>query len=171
MPDLTKNKSRIFFLNKSCWNVCPSIYHWSQTVTYRNHPVTMAATNLNTLRLARGLLYSIFCQDTYSLPVHIPKMHVYVAGWDVFLADRALCPLSSCPWSEEDRDPVKVWDPWFILKYEDGWSNPLNFCLKYLQFNINAKKSLMYIIGRKSLLLSYSTLKKSLSLHFCQSGW
>ena len=68
----------------------------------------MTATNLNRFRLARGLLYGIFRQDTYSLPVHMPQMSVYVAGRDVFLADRALCPLSSCPRPEEDRDPGRA---------------------------------------------------------------
>ena len=68
----------------------------------------MIATNLNKFRLARRLLYTMFHQDTYSLPVHIPQMSVYVAGQEVFLADRALCPLSSCHQSEEDRDPGRA---------------------------------------------------------------
>ena len=51
----------------------------------------MTATNFNKFRLARCLLYTIFPQDTYSLPVYIPQMPVYVAGQEVFLADRALC--------------------------------------------------------------------------------
>ena len=64
----------------------------------------MIATNLNKFRLARRLLYTMFYEDTYSLPVHIPQMSIYVAGQEVFLADRALCPLSSCRQLEEDRD-------------------------------------------------------------------
>ena len=68
----------------------------------------MTATNLNKFRLARCLLYTIFPQDTYSLPVYIPQMPVYVVGQEVFLADRTLCPLSSCPRSEEDRDPGRA---------------------------------------------------------------
>ena len=42
------------------------------------------------------------------LCMYIPQMSVYVAGQEVFLADRVLCPFSSCSWSEEDRDPGRA---------------------------------------------------------------
>ncbi len=37
------------------------------------------------------------------LPMHVLNMSVYIAGRDILLADRALCPLSPRP--EEDGHP------------------------------------------------------------------
>ena len=37
------------------------------------------------------------------LPMHAFEMSVYIAGFDILLADRALCPLSPLP--EEDGHP------------------------------------------------------------------
>ena len=58
------------------------------------------------------IVYSIDMHNLYYdmlLSVHVSEVSVDITSRDVLQTNRTLCPLPSCPWSCEDRDPGRTW--------------------------------------------------------------